>query len=119
MLTACLPSDSETLKVGVILRGNLTVDVKDIVCIGRRVGESLILDHDRLVILNRLFDLGQLGGIQLVNLFGFSLTTNRLFGFILGLYITLMVSGLTRDLLALIVFPRLDIDRGTPPVRSH
>lgn len=66
-----------------------------------------------VAILGRLFDIGQLGEIRLINLFGLSLTTNRLLGFVLSLYFTLMIMGLIQDLMKTILLPRFDIDRGT------
>jgi small-conductance mechanosensitive channel len=64
-------------------------------------------------VFSSVFDLGQLGNIQLITLGGFNVTLARLLGFGLSIYFVFSISSILQQLIETFVVPNLTVDVGT------
>jgi len=64
-------------------------------------------------LLGGIFDLDQLGAIQLFTVGDLNITLTRILGFVLSIYFTFTISDFIQSLLRTVVLPRLQVDVGT------
>ncbi len=83
----------------------------------RPIHRRLVLPLVLLLVLANLFgnifDLDQLGNIQLISLGEIDITLTRMLGFGLSIYFVFAVSAIIQNLLRTVIVPRLSMDVGT------
>lgn len=81
--------------------------------IHRRLVLPLVLLLVLADLLGNIFDLDQLGNIQLIALGEIDITLTRMLGFGLSIYFVFAISAIIQNLLRTVIVPRLSMDVGT------